>query len=117
MPTTLETSAQQLARQLVDEPAVIELRDARAALDNDVAAKTLVERHQQTHVELASQQRTGDEQIAAFQHLQAEIQRHPTIRRVIDAEQDATAMLTAVAAEIDEYAGIGFTRLAARGGC
>lgn len=121
MPTTLETSAEQLARQLADEPAVIELRDARAALDNDVAARSLVERYQQTHVELASQQRTGDvpgdERIAAFQHLQAEIQRHPTIRRVIDAEQDATAMLTAVAAEIDEHAGIGFTRLAARGGC
>ncbi|TVP71151.1 MAG: YlbF family regulator [Nitriliruptor sp.] len=119
--TTLETSADHLALQLAYEPAVIELREARAALDSDTEARSLVERYQQTHLELATKQRAGDvltdEQISVFQGLQASIQSHPTIRRLVEAEQDATAMLTAVAAEIDEHAGIDFTRLAARGGC
>jgi len=119
--TTLETSADHLALQLASEPAVIELREARAALDSDTEARSLVERYQQTHLELATRQRSGDvltdEQISAFQDLQVAIQSHPTISRLVDAEQDATAMLTAVAAEIDEHSGIDFTRLAARGGC
>ncbi|MEX2550937.1 MAG: YlbF family regulator [Nitriliruptoraceae bacterium] len=121
MPATLETSADHLATQLAHEPAVGELRDARATLEGDVEARSLVERYQRTHRELATRQSTGDmltdEQITAFQDLQATVQRHPTIRRVVDAEQEATAMLTAVASVIDEHSGINFARLAARGGC
>lgn len=119
--TTLTTSADHLAAQLADEPAVAELRDARAILDDDVEARSLIERFQRTHRELATRQNAGDvltdEQITAFQDLQAQVQRHPTIRRVADAEQETTAMLTAVASVIDEHSGINFTRLAARGGC
>ena len=119
--TTREPSADHLALQLAHEPAVIELREARAALDSDIEARSLVERYQQAHVELATKQRSGevltDEQIGAFEGLQASIQSHPTIRRLVDAEQDATTMLTAVAAVIDEHSGIDFTGLAARGGC
>lgn len=121
MTTTTKTDASHLALQLAYEPAVIELRDARAALDTDQVAREMIERYQRTQFELATKQRSGtaltDTEIATFQELQGSIQGHPTIRRLIDAEQDATAMLTEVAAAIDETSGIAFTRLAARGGC
>lgn len=119
--TTIQTDAEHLALQLAYEPAVIELRDARTALDADQEARDLIERYQRTQFELATKQRSGadlsDAEITTFQQLQGSIQGHPTIRRLIDAEQDATAMLTEVAQAIDETSGIAFTRLAAKGGC
>jgi len=121
MTTTIQTDAEHLALQLAYEPAVVELRDARAALDTDQDAREMIERYQHTQFDLATKQRSGaelsDAEITTFQELQGSVQTHPTIRRLIDAEQDATAMLTEVAAAIDEASGIAFTRLAAKGGC
>lgn len=121
MTATLQTSATELAGLLEQEPAVQELRDARSALEGDQQARSLIEHFQRTHTDLAGRQRNGealtDEQVAGFHDLQARVQRHPTVQRVADAEQEATAMLTAVATTIDEHSGVNFTRLAARGGC
>lgn len=121
MTATLQSSAHEIAALLDQEPAVQALRDARSALEGDQQAHNLIGHFQRTYTELAAKQRNGevltDEQVAGFNDLQARVQGHPTVQRLADAESEATAMLTAVAAMIDEHSRVNFTSLAARGGC
>lgn len=121
MTSTLQTASDHLALQLAYEPAVVELHAARDALTADDTATDLVQRYQARQLELVTKQRSGtaleDAEIAALHGLQAEVQGHPTIRRVIDAEQAASELLRIVAETIDEVSGVAFSRLAAQGGC
>lgn len=121
MTATLRSSTNELAALLDQEPAVQTLRDARAALEADQQACNLIEHFQRTYRQLAAKQHSGevltDEEAAGYHDLQARVQRNPTVQRLADAEQEATVMLTAVAATIDEHSGVNFTSLAVRGGC
>lgn len=121
MPTTTTSSVEHLALQLAHEPAVEELRAARGALNDDERARTSLEQLQQRRVELLSKQSSGaplgDEELAAFETLQAAVLNEPVVQRLIEAERAVTDLLGVVADAIDEASGLPFTRLASRGGC
>ncbi len=117
---TVETAAREFAQKLRASPPIAAFWQARARLDADEEAQSLLMELQQRQQALMLKQQDGrgitQEEIDALRRLQGEAQRNPVIMAYVQAQQQAQAFLSEVNMEISQLLGFDFGGLAGAGG-
>jgi cell fate (sporulation/competence/biofilm development) regulator YlbF (YheA/YmcA/DUF963 family) len=116
LPARVLTAADKLGESLASAEPVAALTESRARLDADADARALLDRMAAIDADLRRRQAEGtltraDIDRARDAHVEAS--GNPSIRALVDAQQDASAYLPEVNAVISELLGWDFAAMAA----
>ena len=115
----VEAATGALATKLRASPAIAAFWQAKAQLDTNEQARSLMANLQQRQQALLQKQQTGtptQADIDALRRLQAEARNNPVIMGYLQAQQQAQAFLPEVNMEISQLLGFDFGRMAAAAG-
>ena len=111
----VEVAAQTLAAQLKATPAIAAFDQARADLDANEQARSMMEELQQLQDTLLQKQQMGtltQGEIDGYRRLQRKVQDNAIIGAYLLAQGEAQAFLPQINAEISQALGFDFSRLA-----
>ena len=117
---TMQEAAELLINNLLASEVIIRYQLARAHLDQDAQAQTLLNRLSQTQAELRKNQansRLSKEELDSLRALQAQAQENVVIKSFVQAQQDAVNFLCEINSEINQVLGIDFASFTRHTNC
>jgi cell fate (sporulation/competence/biofilm development) regulator YlbF (YheA/YmcA/DUF963 family) len=114
LPPEVKHAAQVLGDALKNTPPLRSYAEAAAKMEADAQATALLDELQRVQSDIRVRQSNGgisQAEIARLRRLQYDVQTHPTIAALVEAQQVATAYLPDVNQEISQLLGIDFATL------
>jgi cell fate (sporulation/competence/biofilm development) regulator YlbF (YheA/YmcA/DUF963 family) len=116
--STVDVAAREFALKLRAAEPIAAFWQAKAHLDTDAQAQSLLAELRERQQDLALKQQNGSVaqgEIDALRSLQGEVRRQPVIMAYLQAQQQAQAFLPQVNREIGQLLGLDFGALAGAG--
>ena len=113
-------ATESLAETLLHSEPIWDYHQAKARLDTDPQARSLLERLSSTQNEFRVRQSNNNltqEDIDSLRELQRQVQANELIMRFSETQQDAIACLVEVNKEISQLLGFDFAGMAGPGSC
>ena len=117
---SMQEAADALAGNLMASEAFIRYQQARARLDEDRQANSLLEQLSQAQADLRKKQGTNgvtEAEIEALRTLQEQVQHNNVIMTFAQTQQEAVNFLREINAEISQLLGIDFASFTNRATC
>lgn len=121
MNPTVEAAAREFALKLRASPPITDFWQAKARLEDDEEARSLLVELQQRQQALMRKQQNGSgitqEEIDAVRRLQVAVHENPVIMAYVQTQQEAQSFLPQVNLKISQLLGFDFGGLAGVGSC